>query len=288
MVAYFPVFIGAGVLGVAGMLCFALGGADQALKHWATFSNTFKHRLVRADMSMKPEEFALIAPVAGALTWIALVLMYRPNVIGAALLLPASMALAVFGCMTFLRLRGDRRINAFNQQLELVLRMLAGALRVGLGLRQAVILVIEEVPDPARREFMRVVGRTNIGISILDALDELAKNMPSHEMTMFARTVRVQSQTGGDLAKVLETLATTIRDRRRVVRKMGALTAQGRFGAFIIGGMPFLVGGFVVGTQPDMAQALLHTQIGYYILGVVAALEIAAGVSLSKILQFDV
>jgi tight adherence protein B len=170
----------------------------------------------------------------------------------------------------------------------MVLRMLAGALRVGLGLRQALILVTEEVPDPARREFMRVVGRTNIGIGMLDALDELAKNMPSHEMTMFSRAVRVQSQTGGDLARVLETLATTIRDRRRVVRKMGALTAQGRFGAFIIGGMPVVVGGFVLTTQPDMAQALLHTHPGWMVLGLVGLLELAAIVALGKILQFDV
>jgi tight adherence protein B len=287
MVGILPIMIGVSVLGVAGMLFFALGG-EQAMKHWSTFSNTFKHRLIRADMSMKPEEFALIPPGIGALAWVGLVLMYRPNALVASLMLPAVLAVAVFGGMTFLRVRGDRRINSFNQQLELVLRMLAGALRVGLGLRQAVILVIEEVPDPARREFMRVVGRTNIGISILDALDELSKNMPSHEMNMFARTVRVQSQTGGDLARVLETLAATIRDRRRVVRKMGALTAQGRFGAFIIGGMPLLVGGFVVGTQPDMAHALLHTQTGFIVLGIVAALEVAASLSLSKILQFDV
>lgn len=287
MVGFFPVLIGVGLLGVTGLLFFALGG-EHAMKHWSTFSNTFKHRLNRADMSMKPEEFALIPPGVGAVLWVVLLLLYRPGAIVAALMLPVVLALAVSGGMMFLRVRGDRRINSFNQQLELVLRMLAGALRVGLGLRQAVILVIEEVSDPARREFMRVIGRTNIGISIFDALDELAKNMPSHEMTMFARTVRVQSETGGDLARVLETLATTIRDRRRVMRKMGALTAQGRFGAFIIGGMPVLVGGFVVGTQPDMAHSLLHTQIGFIILGIVAALEAAAALSLAKILQFDV
>ena len=39
---------------------------------------------------------------------------------------------------------------------------------------------------------------------------------------MMARSsIRVQAQTGGDLAHVLETLATTIKDRRRIFRKMG-------------------------------------------------------------------
>jgi tight adherence protein B len=112
--------------------------------------------------------------------------------------------------------------------------------------------------------------------------------MPTSEMQMFAKVVRVQQQTGGDLAKVLEKLAATIRDRRRVIRKMGALTAQGRFGAGIIGSLPILVGGFVIGTQPDMGGALLNTFPGHIALGLFVCLEGAAIYSLSRILRFDV
>jgi tight adherence protein B len=281
-----PVAIGIGVVAIAAMLTFALGGDPR--KYLKGLGETYRHRLLRADMTVKPEDFVLIVLGVGLMMWVLLVFALQPGALYAALFGPVIVGSSLsFGSM-FLRLKGDRRVGAFGQQLELVLRMLAGALRVGLGLRQALILVTEEVPDPARREFMRVVGRTNIGIGVIDALDELAKNMPSQEMVMFSRAVRVQAQTGGDLARVLETLATTIRDRRRVVRKMGALTAQGRFGAFIIGGMPVLVGAFVLSTQPDMAQSLLHTQPGWMTLGLVCLLELAAAVSLAKILQFDV
>ena len=99
---------------------------------------------------------------------------------------------------------------------------------------------------------------------------------------MFARVVRVQQQTGGDLAKVLEKLAITIRDRRRVLRKMNALTSQGRMGAMIIGGLPVLVGGFVMATQPDMKEAMLHTVPGWCMLGLAVFLEAAAAFVLSK------
>ncbi len=220
--------------------------------------------------------------------WIAVVLVIHTSPLISLFMLPFSLAICTLGGSFYLSFRGYRRVSGFVQQLELVLRMLAGALRVGLGLRQAIILVTEEVPDPARREFMRVIGRTNIGISIIDALDELAKSMPSSEMNMFAKVVRVQQQTGGDLAKVLERLAATIRDRRRVFRKMGALTAQGRFGAFIIGALPVLVGSFVVFTQPEMGHALLHTTPGLISLGIAIGLELAAIFSLSRILRFDV
>jgi len=278
-----PLAIGASLIGVIGLLMFALG--VDIRKALAKYTKNYQTAIDRADMSIKAEEFGLIVLGAGGLVWVGAVLGFRSDLLISALLFPVAMVVAVLGGNIFLKIRGDMRMNGFGNQLELVLRMLAGALRVGLGLRQAIILVTEEVPDPARREFMRVIGRTNIGLSVLDALDELAKSMPSNEMTMFARCLRVQSQTGGDLAKVLETLAATIRDRRRVMRKMSALTAQGRFGAIIIGALPLLVGGFA--TQADMAQALLHTQPGWIALGAVFVLELLAAFSLNRILQFD-
>ena len=58
---------------------------------------------------------------------------------------------------------------------------------------------------------MRIIGQTNIGISILDAMDDLAERMLAKETLMMARVMRVQSQTGGDLAKALEQLAATIK-----------------------------------------------------------------------------
>ena len=285
MVGYFPYAIAASVCGVVALLFYSLGGnvGDIAAK----FGDSFKTRIAKADVQVKPQDFALILIGVSALLWGAVLVVGHLGILQSIIALPLTLAFVTFAGIAYLNFVGNRRVNTFTQQLELVLRMLAGALRVGLGLRQAVILVTEEVPDPARREFMRVIGRTNIGVSILEAFDELATSMPSHEMRMFARTVRVQSQTGGDLAKVLESLAGTIRDRRRVTRKMMALTAQGRFGAFIVGGLPLVVGGFVIFTQPELGDALLGTFIGHIALGIVVILEGLAIFTLYKILQFD-
>jgi tight adherence protein B len=286
MVGVFPYAIGGSVFCVVALLIFSLSGDLRATT--ARFGAGFQEKIDRADLSIKAEEFALAIIGIGVVLWLAAIFLVHTSPLISILILPMTLAFATIAGTFYLKIRGDRRIGAFVQQLELVLRMLAGALRVGLGLRQAVILVTEEVPDPARREFMRVIGRTNIGIPIVDALDELAKSMPSNEMFMFSKVVRVQQQTGGDLAKVLEKLAATIRDRRRVFRKMSALTAQGRFGACIIGGLPILVGGFVVLTQPDMGNALENTTPGHIALGIVALLEGLAIYSLSRILRFDV
>jgi tight adherence protein B len=282
----YPYAIGASVCGIIALLFYSSGVSLSGFS--GKLGVGFRDRLDRADMTIKPEEFALLIVGIAVILWLAIVLLIHTTPLISAFILPVSFAISIMGGNFYLKFRGDRRINSFVTQLELVLRMLAGALRVGLGLRQAIILVTEEVPDPARREIMRVIGRTNLGLPIVDALDDLSKSMPTNEMQMFAKVVRVQQSTGGDLAKVLEKLAATIRDRRRVIRKMGALTAQGRFGAFIIGALPVLVGGFVVSTQPEMGGALMHTFPGHIALGIFVALEGLAIYSLSRILRFDV
>lgn len=286
MVGVFPYAVGASVIGIVALLFFALGGNVRVFL--GRFGGAFQEKIDRADLAFKAEDFVLALAGIAAVLWLAIVFLLHQTVLISLLILPPTIAVALFGGNFYLGFRGHRRVDSFVQQLELVLRMLSGALKVGLGLRQAIILVTEEVPDPARREFMRVIGRTNIGVSITDALDDLTKSMPCNEMQMFSRVVKVQQQTGGDLAKVLEKLAATIRDRRRVFRKMNALTAQGRFGAGIIGALPILVGGFVVLTQPAMGNALKFTFPGHIALGLFAVLEGLAIYSLSRILQFDV
>jgi tight adherence protein B len=286
MVGVNPYALAFGFAAMVGLVVYALTG--NAGGYFRRLGEAYKAQLDRADMTIRPTEFGLIVLSIGAISWVALALALRVSPIAGTLLFPICLAFAVLGGNFFLRARGERRVAQFTQQLELCLRMMAGALRVGLGLRQAIILVSDEVPDPARREFQRVVGRTNVGASILDALDELAASMPSHEVVMMARAIRVQAQTGGDLSRVLETLATTIRDRRRIHRKMRALTAQGRGGAWIIGSLPVVVGLFIIFTQRDMGDALLHTKTGWIALGIVGVLEILALFVLNKILQFDV
>jgi tight adherence protein B len=281
-----PYAIFLGISAFVGLIAFSLSGS---LTGWLTgIGKSFEDGIARADLKIKPQDYVLIMFGGGALIWVVLAIALHTTLAVGFLLLPLALALSMIFGTYYLKFAGKRRVGAFTQQLELVLRQMAGALKVGLGLRQSIILVTEEIPDPSRREFMRVIGRTNIGISILDALDEMATTMPSQEMNMMAKSIRIQSTTGGDLAKVLESLGDTIRDRRRIQRKMSALTAQGRGSAVIIGALPLVVGGFVLITQPEMSHALLHTKPGWVALGIVAVLEGLAAFALSKILQFDV
>ena len=248
----------------------------------------FADLLDRAGMQQKPGEIAIGIAVAAALLWIVLAFLMRPAPLVGALLLPLCGGAAAAGFWMLLQMKIRKRLDQFVQQLELALRLIGSGVRIGLGLRQALTIVIEEMPDPARYEYMRVVGQTNIGVSVYDALDNLSKRMQCNETMMMARAIRIQSQTGGDLSKILEHLANTIKERRRIQRKISALTAEGRASAAILAGLPLFLSGFISITEPAMGHALWLTAPGHVALGIVAVLETLGIVTLMKMLKVDV
>ncbi|MBV9270378.1 MAG: type II secretion system F family protein, partial [Candidatus Eremiobacteraeota bacterium] len=180
--------------------------------------------LERSGLYRKHQDYVGIWLVTSAVVWLLLELMIRPGPIGSVLLLPASALLTAGAARSLLTLLVKRRNARFVDQLELALRLMASGLRAGLGIRQSLSLVVDEMPSPAHEEFARIVGQTNLGASLSDALDDFAARMPCGETLMMARVIRIQSRTGGDLGRILEHLANTIRDRRRIGRKISSLT----------------------------------------------------------------
>jgi tight adherence protein B len=90
------------------------------------------------------------------------------------------------------------------------------------------------------------------------------------------------------LGRVLDQLAGTIKERRRMRRKVQSLTAEGRAGAIVLGALPIGLGGFIVMTQPTMAHGLLYTAPGHVVLLVILVLEALGIFSLNRILQVNV
>lgn len=248
----------------------------------------YANDLERAAIKIQSEQ--IVAGLIGfaVSAWLLVVALLRPGFLIAGLLLPIMLGAAVLFFRSFVQGRARKRAKQFNEQLEMVLRMMSSGLRVGLGLRQALVLVAEDVADPARVEFARVVGETNIGITLNDALEALSRRLPSDELRMMIDAIRVQSQTGGNLAKILDHLAATIKSRREIRRKVSALTGEARAGAWVIGALPVFVGTFVMVTQPVMREAMFGTEIGHIGFGVFLTLEGLGVFTLRQLLRFEI
>jgi tight adherence protein B len=286
MVALAPFAIVIGTAAAAGLLFY--GFWDRIAQRLLRLTSFFSADLERAGIKMASEQIVVGALGFSLSAWLFFILLLRPNIIVSLVSLAVLFAIAMLGFRSWIRGKVKQRTNAFNEQLEMVLRMISNGLRVGLGMRQAIVLVTEELADPARGEFLRVFGQTNIGVSLNDALDSLAQRMPSEELRMMVDAIRVQSQTGGNLAKIMDHLATTIKGRRAVTRKIKSLTGEAIAGAWVLGALPVLVGAFVLGTQPSMRDSMLNTSAGHIGLILFCVLESAGVFTLTRLLAFDV
>jgi tight adherence protein B len=286
MVAVAPFAIIFGAMAAVGLLFYSFW--DRITAPLSRISTMYTEDLERAAIKIHSEQIVVGILGFSISAWLMAVVILKPGIPIAALLLPIMVGAAVLIFRSFVRGRAAKRAKEFNEQLEMVLRMMSSGLRVGLGLRQALVLVTEDVADPARVEFARAVGETNIGMTLNDALEGLGRRMPSDELRMMIDAIRVQSQTGGNLAKILDHLASTIKSRREIRRKVSALTGEARAGAWVIGVLPIFVGGFVMLTQSIMRDAMIGTTIGHIGFGLFVVLEGLGVLTLRQLLQFEI
>jgi tight adherence protein B len=246
---------------------------DQLVAFLAPFAEPYRTLLERAAVRTTAADLAFRILAIAIVAWGLFYFFYHPVAWMAILALPVSLGATFWGFGIWVRTRISKRLETFNNQLELALRLMTSGLRAGLGLRQAMIVVVSEMPDPIRNEFNRVLSQTSIGVSVYDALDLLNERMPSSEMLMMTKAIRIQAKTGGNLGKVLETLAETIKQRRRIDRKVATLTSEARASSYVMTALPVFVGCFILGFQPPMRDSLLGTNIGrIFLFGTVGLL----------------
>jgi tight adherence protein B len=285
MVALAPLAIIIGLLGTSALIVVSFWGPIAA--HITTFGNGYRTGIELAGIGIEPQNYGFVAIGIGAAVWTASILLLRPGIVFGILLLPICAGMTFYGAGWYVKHRRNGRIAKFQDQLEQALRTLAGGVRVGLGIRQAFVMTAEASRDPVKTEFMRVVGLNNVGVSILDAFDQMATRMTNPETAMLARVLRVQSQTGGNLGSILVGLANTIRDRRRLLRRVSAITAQGRATGWLLGLLPVALGGFLVVAEPTLREAMLFTPLGQVFLVTALGLDALSIFSIMKIVQID-
>jgi len=281
-VAPWAILLGA----VAAVALLFASFSEQIFGRIAGLAPKFAVDLEAAGMRIDPKQFVFRLTGIAVALWVALIALMRPAPLIALLLGVACAGLTFFGGRFHLKRCKTRRIAKFQDQLEGALRSLAGGIRVGLGIRQALVLTSDQSREPVKTEFMRVVGLSNLGWSILDAFDQMALRMTNTETGVLSRVIRVQAQTGGDLGSVLEGLAGTIRDRRRLRRRVKAITAQGRATAWLLGLLPLVIGA-VIATQDELRDPMLHSLVGQILLAIALGLDALAIFCLVKITKID-
>ncbi len=235
--------------------------------------------LESAGVALRPGEFILLALGAAAGGVVLGLLAGNPAM---ALLLGGG---ALAASRLYLSTKARRRQAAFADQLEGTLQLIAGSLRAGYGVTQAIGTVATEAEEPTAAEFGRVVVETRLGRDLHDSLVALADRMENQDFKWVTDAIDIQQSVGGDLAEVLDTVAATIRDRNQIRRQVQALSAEGRMSAIILISLPFAIGGLISITNPEYLSELTGTFIGRVLLLVGAVLMTIGTVWIRKIIK---
>jgi len=94
------------------------------------------------------------------------------------------------------------------------------------------------MPDPIGSQFGIAVDEVTYGAELRDALQSMAERWDLDDMRMFVVSLSIQSETGGNLAEILENLSKVIRERHAMLMKVRALSSEGRMTAVMLTILP--------------------------------------------------
>jgi tight adherence protein B len=170
--------------------------------------------------------------------------------------------------LMFVSWKRTRRSTKLSEQLPDALDMMGRSLRAGHALSSSFKMVASELPPPISLEFARAFEEQNLGLPFERAIAQMVKRCPSNrDLKIFAVSVIVQKETGGNLVEIIEKIAETVRQRYRFFGKLDTLTAEGRMSSYILGALPILTGFFIGFTNPPYVMLLFTTHMGNVIFG---------------------
>jgi tight adherence protein B len=171
-----------------------------------------------------------------------------------------------------------RRLRSLYVQFPDVLAMLVRSVRVGIPITEGIRAVARESPEPTRYEFSIVVDQLTIGVTLADALQELAERNRVHEYRFFATALALQSETGGGISETLERLADVIRKRVELRSHAHALSAEARTSIYILACLPIFSGGALMVLSPAYISTLFTEPQGQRIL-IIALISLSTGIA---------
>jgi tight adherence protein B len=180
-----------------------------------------------------------------------------------------------------------RRVRKFEEQFPEAIDLIARAMRAGHAFPTGLKIAAEELPLPAGVKFRKLYEQQNYGAHLGEALRAFADSVRSLDARFFVTAVLTQRETGGNLAEVLDRLAAVMRERFRIRRDVRAKSAHGRMTAYVLGGMPIALAGFLMLTNPSQFSLLLHDPLGHQMLAAGFTLELVGVFIIRKLVNIE-
>ena len=238
--------------------------------------------LDRANVALSVPEYVLI--IAGlALVAFTIGLLRGSFVVG--LLLGG---IAVLMARMWVSRRGRKRRQAFARQINDIINLIVGSLRAGYGVMQSMSMVTQEMPPPASDEIARIVRAVQLGLPLNAALDRSAERLQNDDWSLVVTSIKIQTEVGGNLAEVLETVAATIRERIRILGEIRVMTTQQRLTGWVLTLLPVGLAVILFIINPDYMSGLFSPGLPIMLAVAGAAGIVVGAIVIRRIVAIDV
>ena len=188
----------------------------------------------------------------------------------------------------YVSIKRKDRLDKFTGQLPDTLDYIARSLRAGNPFSATLKGVADEMADPTGSEFGITFDEMNYGLELEDALQNLGRRSGSDEMNMFITSVLIQRTTGGNLADVLNRIATVMRARAGVIRDVAILSAEMRVSSYVLIGLPFFVAGAISIFNPGYLTVLFDNTVGQIVILIQLVLMMIGYFIMRRMINFHV
>jgi tight adherence protein B len=267
-----------GLDGLRGLGQQLAGAAERMLSR----GNREPHldaKLERAGITMRSGEYVVLSTGTVLLT-LAILWLF-----GGTLVALVGAALVGIGSKVLLDIKATKRQDAFRGQLGDTLQLMAGSLRSGYGLLQAVDSVARESDEPTAAEFRRLLVETRLGRDLDDCLNGMAQRIQLEDFDWVVQGIEIHRQVGGDLAEVLDAIAGTIRERDHIRREIKSLSAEGRISAIILVALPFVIMAAMSALNPGYLGELTGHPVGWVMLAMAGGLIVVGALWIRRLVK---
>lgn len=272
---------------VAGVLA-VMGGGEWASERMArekgVYEKVIGKELYRLFLDISPQEFFLLHMLL-FFAMIGLGSFFLDDWISGTLV--GGFA-GIMGPRLWLQNRWKGRITEINEQVEESMIYMANSFKANPALPDAIQDVINSMGPPITQEFSVLLKEYKLGTPLDTALINMQNRVPARNLQLAVSALLIGRTVGGNIPKILEDIASTIRESYRLERVIDTQTAQGKMQAWVMGLMPAVVIGMFYLMDPELITPLFETLWGYLILAVAAILNVIGVVFILKIVRIEV
>jgi tight adherence protein B len=180
-----------------------------------------------------------------------------------------------------------KRMLKFEEQFPEAIDLIGRALRAGHAFPTGIQMASEELAAPVGTEFRLLYDEQNFGLALPDALRNFARRVPLLDARFFVTAVLTQRESGGNLAEVLDNLASVIRERFKVKRQVRVISAHGRITGWVLAGLPPSLAMVTLAINPDHLGTLTGDPLGQQMIVAAIGLQIIGTLIIRRIVNVE-